>query len=405
MADKKTFRAYSSIDGQRLSSRRFERKADKLKWLNEVEDARRNLRDGKDLTAAQRHVLEQAGFHFPAFAGDIFITTLAAKFLEWRAKNFVAGTANPSFDHLRKYILPVFGDRGAYTVKPSEIRNFLGELTFKRYVGRDEKGEHIYKETGEPLDYKTVQKVKMTFSLLFEYAMEQELVGDDFINPVPRGRRQGSRKAKSSDEIKIFETTAQIDAFLEASRNKALEAFAPLMLAFNTIGINAGPRKSEALALTWEDHKNNRFHISKMLEQSTFKIVPRTKSGEGMSRYVPSNNDIEKALSDWRKISKFDKPSDYIFADPKTAEPVRPRKLNELFSKICEIAEVPDIGPHGLRHTFATHYILNGGTIDDLRILMGHTNTTTTQIYVHLAEKLTLSKKSVVNFGARKGRR
>jgi len=42
-------------------------------------------------------------------------------------------------------------------------------------------------------------------------------------------------------------------------------------------------------------------------------------------------------------------------------------------------------GPHTLRHTFATRYIINGGNVVALQQILGHTNLATTMRYVHLA--------------------
>ncbi len=43
------------------------------------------------------------------------------------------------------------------------------------------------------------------------------------------------------------------------------------------------------------------------------------------------------------------------------------------------------LGPHTLRHTFATQYIRNGGNVRILQEILGHSNLSTTMIYVHLA--------------------
>ena len=43
--------------------------------------------------------------------------------------------------------------------------------------------------------------------------------------------------------------------------------------------------------------------------------------------------------------------------------------------------------PHKFRHTFATHYIINGGDPFSLKDLLGHTNIETTNIYVDLTKK------------------
>ena len=43
--------------------------------------------------------------------------------------------------------------------------------------------------------------------------------------------------------------------------------------------------------------------------------------------------------------------------------------------------------PHKFRHTFATHYIINGGDPFSLKDLLGHTNLETTNIYVDMSHK------------------
>lgn len=45
------------------------------------------------------------------------------------------------------------------------------------------------------------------------------------------------------------------------------------------------------------------------------------------------------------------------------------------------------MNPHKFRHTFATHFIINGGDPFSLRDLLGHTNIETTKIYVDMSPK------------------
>lgn len=55
----------------------------------------------------------------------------------------------------------------------------------------------------------------------------------------------------------------------------------------------------------------------------------------------------------------------------------------------CEIAEIdPPISFHVLRHTYASHYLMNGGNLADLAEQLGHSDTRmTTRHYGHLADR------------------
>lgn len=47
-----------------------------------------------------------------------------------------------------------------------------------------------------------------------------------------------------------------------------------------------------------------------------------------------------------------------------------------------------NLTPHVLRHTLGTHLYQNGLDLDKIRIILGHASIDTTQIYVHISEKL-----------------
>jgi integrase/recombinase XerC/integrase/recombinase XerD len=60
--------------------------------------------------------------------------------------------------------------------------------------------------------------------------------------------------------------------------------------------------------------------------------------------------------------------------------------LSHLIKRTGEGVDIPRLHAHLLRHTFAVKYLMLGGDIITLKMILGHTDITVTQLYLHLAQ-------------------
>ncbi len=105
-------------------------------------------------------------------------------------------------------------------------------------------------------------------------------------------------------------------------------------------------------------------------------------------RIVPFGHEAKTAvtryLEDARATMLEDKASDILFVNCSGQEMSRQGfwKLIKYYAKKAGIEA--DITPHTLRHSFAAHLVENGADLHSVQEMLGHSDISTTQIYVNL---------------------
>ena len=104
-------------------------------------------------------------------------------------------------------------------------------------------------------------------------------------------------------------------------------------------------------------------------------------------RTVPYGAPAARALEDWlerRSTVSTARSGAALFLGVRGGR-VDPRVVRELVHRTAALAGVPDLGPHGLRHSAATHVLDGGADLRSVQELLGHSSLATTQRYTHVS--------------------
>lgn len=178
---------------------------------------------------------------------------------------------------------------------------------------------------------------------------------------------EGLRLLKNDKDQIMVLTQGEVDRI-----DSALDLSVPLDLRNYCIVhlmLDAGLRRTEVINLMAKD----------ILFDSAAIAINRSKGSK--SRVVLLCPRLADVLHHY--FDTFHPDQMLFFTD--TCSMISDSVINKLFLTLAKRSGVTRIYPHLLRHTFATSYIMGGGNLEMLRILLGHYDYSITRTYLHLA--------------------
>lgn len=243
-----------------------------------------------------------------------------------------------------------------------------------------------------------VNTIRSLYRMIFDYAVSNDYAQ---YNPVlsirlPKGLKKGKRTAPTDEQIKTIFANVDIEFGL-----------------FPVFLLCTGMRKSEALAITWDDvdFKNKAISVTKSIDYTSGakpKIKPpKTEAGNRMVPIIDAlYNKLQEAYS--TRTSDFVFPASESNRGGNGGGMMTLRGYEGAWLRYCESVGLmedgkPSITAHNLRHGTATLMFELG--VDELTAqrILGHSRVEITrEIYTELRAKQNIKSVTMFNEGMKK---
>lgn len=146
-----------------------------------------------------------------------------------------------------------------------------------------------------------------------------------------------------------------------------------------SVAYGAGLRVAEVAALKVSDVDSQRMLLR----------VERGKGGRYRNAILPAG--LLTLLREWWKVGRQQgvmHAQGWLFPGQNTTKPISTRHLHRIVVEAALAAEINKrVGPHTLRHSFATHLLEDGVDIRVIQTLLGHVKLETTALYTKVATR------------------
>lgn len=228
--------------------------------------------------------------------------------------------------------------------------------------------EFVYQQT-KLIKPSSQSRLISSLKNFFDYLIIEKII---FINPI-----NSIEYPKIATKIPETLSTQEIDKlidYLKKSKKNSLRNCTILEVLYS-----CGLRVSELTNLNISDIFFDDFLI---------KILGKGRK----ERFVPMSKIVKDMIKDYLNSERFNTITKKGFEDILFLNNRGEKLTRVMIFTILNIAKKgtgikKKVSPHILRHSFATHLIENGADISSIQHMLGHTNITTTERYLHVSKK------------------
>jgi len=325
------------------------------------EDGRRRYKGGfpsKDIAdrvlAKVRAELAQGRAGLPADpAGFPTLDVEAKKWIERRKKTNRAWPADAS--RWKVHLSPAVGHLRPAQVDAGVIRKFVEATLAKGY--NPATAGHC------------VRLLSTFYSDMIERPRETGVTANP-VRSLPRSTRRLFRPTHDPRDTAYVKTLEDVTRLHAALPEPVATAFA--------VGVFAGLRTGEVLGLSWEDLGGRSMRVRRQVQGSQ---LVRLKDDE--PRTVPILNALAPVLEAHRGRTGG---KGLLFRGRGSSPLARPETLNDTLKLALRAVGLPQLTWYqATRHTFASHWVIGGGSIERLALILGHSSSEVTRRYAHLS--------------------
>jgi integrase/recombinase XerC len=185
---------------------------------------------------------------------------------------------------------------------------------------------------------------------------------------------------KAHRELPVALSQSEVRALIDATTEtlvddgaRGLRDLAVLELLYAT-----GIRVGELVGLDVDDLDR---------ERRVVRVFGKGRKERSVPYGLPASDALELYLTSGRPQLMVESSGAAVFLGARGGRIDQRAVRRIVHERLASVDGAPDLGPHGLRHTAATHLLEGGADLRSVQEILGHASLGTTQIYTHVSNE------------------